>query len=136
MFFIILSVHFEYVVMLTFDSRARGRARVDFFRRRRITIARERLLHMDPVRLESFSLPCLIRFLQRGAWHPYFMDVKAIIFLAPISVFDERLEGDSGTNRLEDSMKFWTSICTSKLLAKVCTYSLFFFVFAPVISCL
>jgi len=47
------------------------------------------------------------------------MDVKAIIFLAPISVFDERLDGDTGPNRLEDSMKFWTSICKSKLLAKV-----------------
>lgn len=55
----------------------------------------------------------------RGVWHPYFMDVKAIIFLAPISVFDERLDGDTGPNRLEDSMKFWTSICKSKLLAKV-----------------
>jgi len=47
------------------------------------------------------------------------MDVKAIIFLAPISVFDERLEADPGVNRLEDSMKFWTSICKSKLLVKV-----------------
>ncbi len=27
------------------------------------------------------------------------MDVKAIIFLAPISVFDERLEADLGVNR-------------------------------------
>ena len=47
------------------------------------------------------------------------MDVKAIIFLAPISVFDERVEGEGGLNRLEDSIKFWTSICKSKLLAKV-----------------
>jgi guanine nucleotide-binding protein subunit alpha len=47
------------------------------------------------------------------------MDVQAIIFLAPISVFDERLDGDTGPNRLEDSMKFWASICKSKLLAKV-----------------
>lgn len=57
--------------------------------------------------------------LQRGSWHPYFMDVKAIIFLAPISVFDERAEGEGGLNRLEDSIKFWTAICKSKLLAKV-----------------
>src|SRR6266404_8678484 len=56
---------------------------------------------------------------QRAAWHPYFMDVKAIIFLAPISVFDERIEGEGGLNRLEDSIKFWTTICKSKLLAKV-----------------
>lgn len=54
-----------------------------------------------------------------GSWHPYFMDVKAIIFLAPISVFDERIEGEGGLNRLEDSIKFWTTICRSKLLAKV-----------------
>jgi hypothetical protein len=47
------------------------------------------------------------------------MDVKAIIFLAPISVFDERIEGEGGLNRLEDSIKFWTTICKSKLLAKV-----------------
>jgi guanine nucleotide-binding protein alpha-1 subunit len=46
------------------------------------------------------------------------MDVKAIIFLAPISVFDER-QGEGGVNRLEDSMKFWTTICKSKLLIKV-----------------
>ncbi|KAI9442671.1 G-alpha-domain-containing protein [Lactarius indigo] len=55
----------------------------------------------------------------RGSWHPYFMDVQAIIFLAPISVFDERIEGEGGLNRLEDSIKFWTTICKSKLLAKV-----------------
>ncbi|KAH9979099.1 G-alpha-domain-containing protein [Lactifluus volemus] len=53
----------------------------------------------------------------RCAWYPYFMDVKAIIFLAPISVFNERQE--EGINRLEDSMKFWTTICKSKLLTKV-----------------
>jgi len=55
----------------------------------------------------------------RASWHPYFMDVKAIIFLAPISVFDEKIEGEGGINRLEDSIKFWTTICKSKLLAKV-----------------
>jgi hypothetical protein len=46
------------------------------------------------------------------------MDVKAIIFLAPISVFDERLE-DSGINLLEDSVNLWTAVCKSKLLGKV-----------------
>jgi len=55
----------------------------------------------------------------RGSWHPYFMDVKAIIFLAPISVFDEKLDGEGSGNRLEDSIKFWTAICKSKLLVKV-----------------
>jgi len=52
------------------------------------------------------------------------MDVQAIIFLAPISVFDERIEGEGGLNRLEDSIKFWTTICRSKLLAKVIDFSI------------
>jgi hypothetical protein len=52
------------------------------------------------------------------------MDVKAIIFLAPISVFDERIEGEGGINRLEDSIKFWTTICRSKLLTKVIDFSI------------
>jgi guanine nucleotide-binding protein subunit alpha len=47
------------------------------------------------------------------------MDVKAIIFLAPISVFDERLEGDPGINQLKDSLNLWTAVCKSKLLGKV-----------------
>ena len=48
------------------------------------------------------------------------MDAKAIIFLAPISVFDERLEeDDSGINQLEDSVNLWTAVCKSKLLSKV-----------------
>ncbi|KAH9067983.1 G-alpha-domain-containing protein [Lactarius deliciosus] len=55
----------------------------------------------------------------RSSWHPYFIDVQAIIFLAPISAFDERIDGEGGLNRLEDSIKFWTTICKSKLLAKV-----------------
>ena len=59
---------------------------------------------------------------ERGVWHPYFTDVRAIIFLAPISVFDERLEGDSGINLLEDSFKLWTTVCKSKLLSKVISF--------------
>lgn len=54
----------------------------------------------------------------RGVWHPYFMDVRVIIFLAPISIFDEKLE-DSGINQLEDSVNLWTAVCKSKLLCKV-----------------
>jgi hypothetical protein len=59
---------------------------------------------------------------ERGVWHPYFTDVKAIIFLAPISVFDERLEGDSGIYLLEDSINLWTTTCKSKLLSKVISF--------------
>ncbi|KAF8267947.1 guanine nucleotide binding protein, alpha subunit [Lactarius quietus] len=56
----------------------------------------------------------------RASWHPYFMDVKAIIFLAPISVFDERIEGEGGINRLEDSIKFWTRYVDLILLLNKC----------------
>ncbi|KAF8913167.1 guanine nucleotide binding protein, alpha subunit [Gymnopilus junonius] len=52
---------------------------------------------------------------QRQAWAPYFDDVNAIIFLAPISVFDQ----DPRVNRLEDSLLLWRSVVSNKLLANV-----------------
>ncbi|EIM79929.1 G-alpha-domain-containing protein [Stereum hirsutum FP-91666 SS1] len=55
----------------------------------------------------------------RSAWYPYFMDVNAIIFLAPISVFDEPLAEDRKVNRLEDSFLLWKAVCSSRLLSKV-----------------
>ena len=55
--------------------------------------------------------------MQRPAWFPYFDDCNAIIFLAPISCFDEKLEEDRRVNRLEDSYSLWKMICSSKLLA-------------------
>ncbi|KAF8889105.1 guanine nucleotide binding protein, alpha subunit [Infundibulicybe gibba] len=54
----------------------------------------------------------------RGAWYPYFDDVDAIIFLAPISPFDEKLAEDRRVNRLEDSYLLWRSVCSCKLLAR------------------
>ncbi|EIN05274.1 G-alpha-domain-containing protein [Punctularia strigosozonata HHB-11173 SS5] len=54
----------------------------------------------------------------RAAWYPYFDDVDAIIFLAPISPFDEKLAEDRRVNRLEDSFLLWRQISSSKLLAK------------------
>ncbi|KZT64204.1 G-alpha-domain-containing protein [Daedalea quercina L-15889] len=53
---------------------------------------------------------------QRAAWFPYFDDCDAIIFLAPISCFDERLAEDRKVNRLEDSYMLWRLVCASKLL--------------------
>jgi guanine nucleotide-binding protein subunit alpha len=41
-----------------------------------------------------------------------------IIFLCPVSCFDERLDEDVRVNRLEDSTLLWRSICSSKLLTK------------------
>ena len=55
---------------------------------------------------------------QRGAWFPYFDDAHAILFLAPISCFDELLAEDRRVNRLEDSFLLWKGIVQSKLLAK------------------
>ncbi|KAK0216232.1 guanine nucleotide binding protein, alpha subunit [Armillaria fumosa] len=54
----------------------------------------------------------------RVAWYPYFDDVDAIIFLAPISCFDEKLAEDRRVNRLEDSYLLWKSVCACKLLAR------------------
>ena len=53
----------------------------------------------------------------RHAWLPYFDNLDAIIFLAPVSVFDQLLEEDPKVNRLEDSFILWKTICSSKLLA-------------------
>ncbi|OBZ74732.1 Guanine nucleotide-binding protein alpha-1 subunit [Grifola frondosa] len=55
---------------------------------------------------------------QRPAWYPYFDDCDAIIFVAPISCFDERLAEDRRINRLEDSFMLWKAVISSKLLAK------------------
>lgn len=55
---------------------------------------------------------------QRSAWLPFFDDVDAILFLAPISCFDERLAEDRRVNRLKDSVILWKSIVASKLLEK------------------
>ncbi|KAK0440150.1 guanine nucleotide binding protein, alpha subunit [Armillaria borealis] len=54
----------------------------------------------------------------RAAWYPYFDDVDAIIFLAPISCFDEKLAEDRRVNRLEDSYMLWKSVCACKLLSR------------------
>ncbi|KAI6001591.1 G-alpha-domain-containing protein [Pisolithus orientalis] len=56
---------------------------------------------------------------QRATWVPFFDDVDAIIFLAPISAFDQVLTEDRTVNRLEDSVLLWKAICSNKLLANV-----------------
>lgn len=52
----------------------------------------------------------------RHAWVPYFDDATAIIFLAPMSAFDQYLEEDPKTNRIHDSLQLFTAICSNKLL--------------------
>lgn len=70
------------------------------------------------VRLNSVTshLTLIAASPQRPAWFPYFDDCDAIIFLAPISCFDERLAEDRKVNRLEDSYVLWRLVCASKLL--------------------
>ncbi|KAK2459334.1 hypothetical protein APHAL10511_008648 [Amanita phalloides] len=76
--------------------------------------------------------------IQRAAWVPYFDDMDAIIFLAPIrhvvsikadrtcpliriipsppSAFDQVLSEDPSVNRLEDSVSLWKALVSNKLL--------------------
>jgi len=56
---------------------------------------------------------------QRQAWAPFFEDVNAIIFLAPISAFDQVLAEDPRVNRVEDSLLLWKSVVSNRLLAEV-----------------
>ncbi|KAJ7161242.1 guanine nucleotide binding protein, alpha subunit [Mycena crocata] len=56
---------------------------------------------------------------QRQAWAPYFDSINAIIFLAPISAFDQVLAEDPHVNRVEDSLQLWQSVVSNKLLSKV-----------------
>ena len=56
---------------------------------------------------------------QRHAWVPFFDDANAIIFLAPISAFDQYLEEDYKVNRIDDSLQMFTSICSNPLLKNV-----------------
>jgi len=52
----------------------------------------------------------------RQTWVPYFDDATAIIFLAPISAFDQYLEDAANINRISDSLCLFTSISANKLL--------------------
>jgi len=56
---------------------------------------------------------------QRHTWVPYFDDANAIIFVAPVSAFDQYLEEDPRTNRIDDSLQLFTQICSSPLLKNV-----------------
>ncbi|KAJ7057269.1 guanine nucleotide binding protein, alpha subunit [Mycena amicta] len=49
-------------------------------------------------------------------WVPYFDDMDGIIFLAPISAFDQVLSEDRRVNRLGDSLELWSTITAHRLL--------------------
>jgi len=56
---------------------------------------------------------------QRAAWAQFFDDVNVIIFLAPMSAFNQVLAEDESINRLTDSLRLWQAICGNKILANV-----------------
>ena len=76
---------------------------------------------------------------QRHTWVPYFDEANAIIFVAPISAFDQvrnrspdslrqhnntthfgqYLEEDPRTNRIDDSLQLFTAICSNQLLKNI-----------------
>jgi hypothetical protein len=68
---------------------------------------------------------CLISTTVRGcSTHlrcPYlqYLLVNMLIFLAPVSAFDQTLAEDPSVNRLWDSFLIWRSVCSSKLLRNV-----------------
>lgn len=53
---------------------------------------------------------------QRDAWAPYFDDMNAIIFLAPISCFNQVMAEDGKYNRLQDSFDLWVKLLSNPLL--------------------
>ncbi|KAF9515823.1 hypothetical protein BS47DRAFT_721362 [Hydnum rufescens UP504] len=55
---------------------------------------------------------------QRKAWLPFFEGTTAVIFLAPVSVFDEFLDEAPETNRMDDCMQLFSDISSSPLLKK------------------
>ncbi|KAJ3219866.1 Guanine nucleotide-binding protein G(k) subunit alpha [Chytriomyces hyalinus] len=56
---------------------------------------------------------------QRKSWAPYFENVKAIIFVVAISAFDQTLAAEEdGTNRLQDSLTLFGTICNHPLFKK------------------
>lgn len=53
---------------------------------------------------------------QRAAWIPFLDDVESIVFLAPLSAFDQPLVEDPTTNRLADTFALFDQIVANPLL--------------------
>ncbi|KAJ7038039.1 guanine nucleotide binding protein, alpha subunit [Mycena alexandri] len=51
-------------------------------------------------------------------WVPYFENIDCLIFLVPISAFNEVLAEDPEVGRLVDSVELWTAISSNQLLKK------------------
>ncbi|KAI8612595.1 guanine nucleotide binding protein, alpha subunit [Chytriomyces sp. MP71] len=57
---------------------------------------------------------------ERKKWALQFSDVKAIIFLIDISAYDRFCYEDNTTNRLDESLNLFSSICNHPLFKHVC----------------
>ncbi|CAH1762088.1 9579_t:CDS:2 [Entrophospora sp. SA101] len=55
---------------------------------------------------------------QRQFWAPYFEDVDAIIFMAAISAYDQKLKEDDSVNRIRDSITLFKKTCNNDLFTK------------------
>ncbi|KZT40029.1 G-alpha-domain-containing protein [Sistotremastrum suecicum HHB10207 ss-3] len=56
---------------------------------------------------------------QRHTWAPFFEDATAVIFMAPISAFDQYLDEDYRVNRVQDSLELFGQIVENELLRDV-----------------
>jgi len=56
---------------------------------------------------------------QRAAWVPYFDAVDAIIFIVSLSSFDQSLSEDPSVNRMEDSLRSFRDLVSSKILKNI-----------------
>jgi guanine nucleotide-binding protein alpha-1 subunit len=56
---------------------------------------------------------------QRSAWVPYFDSVDAIIFIVSLSAFDQSLSEDPSVNRMQDSLRSFRELVSSKILKNV-----------------
>ena len=61
---------------------------------------------------------CTSAWNKKALTTPSFPTNSAILFLAPLSGFDQVLAEDATVNRLEDSVLLWKSICSNALLGK------------------
>ncbi|KAF5318800.1 hypothetical protein D9619_010847 [Psilocybe cf. subviscida] len=55
----------------------------------------------------------------RAAWAQFFDQVNTIIFLAPLSGFNQVLVENPDVNRLTDSVKLWQMLCSNKILSRI-----------------
>ncbi|KAJ3100031.1 hypothetical protein HDU96_010479 [Phlyctochytrium bullatum] len=77
------------------------------------TTITETRLHIEQTTLRIFDVGG--QRSERKKWAPYFDDCSAIIFVAAISAYDQTCFEDNCTNRINESLTLFTSICNHPL---------------------